>query len=134
RFFGDVIEIEEVRNSSVLLVHGRLDNPALVADIVNRVADLGADTARRVSQQEAVQARNDIKLQLDEAKARLDGATAKLDDARRGAQLEQGGALLDLLINVEAEKARLARAEQELKARPRVDTVTRSIDGDPAMM
>jgi len=145
RFFGDVIEIEEVRNSSVLLVHGRLDNPALVADIVNRVADLGADTARRVSQQEAVQARNDIKLQLDEAKARLDGATAKLDDARRGAQLElvkkdvdaeleQRGALLDLLINVEAEKARLARAEQELKARPRVDTVTRSIDGDPAMM
>ena len=145
RFFGDVIEIEEVRNSSVLLVHGRLDNPVLVADIVNRVADLGADTARRVSQQEAVQARNDIKLQLDEAKTRLDGATAKLDDARRSAQLElvkkdvdaeleQRGALLDLLINVEAEKARLARAEQELKARPRVDTVTRSIDGDPAMM
>ena len=125
RFFGNVIEIEEVRNSSVLLVHGRLGNPTLVADVVNRVAELGAGTARRVSQQEAVQARNDIKLQLDEAKTRLDAATARLDAARSRAQLElvrkdviadleQRGALLDLLINVEVERARLARAEQEL--------------------
>lgn len=145
RFFGDVVEIEEVRNSSVLLLRGRLGNPTLVADVVNRVAELGADTARRVSQQEAVQARNDIKLQLDEAKTRLDAAAAKLDEARTRAQLElvkkdvdaeleQRGALLDLLINVEAEKARLARAEQELKARPRLDTTTRSIDGNAAMM
>jgi uncharacterized protein involved in exopolysaccharide biosynthesis len=86
KFFSDVVEIEEVRNSSVLLVHGRISDPNLVASIVNRVADLGAATARRVSQQEAVQARNDIKLQLDEAKTRLDVATGKLDEARKGAQ------------------------------------------------
>ena len=145
KFFGDVVEIEEVRNSSVILVHGRISDPNLVASIVNRVADLGAATARRVSQQEAVQARNDIKLQLDEAKTRLDIATARLDEARKGAQLdllrkdvdaelEQRGALLDLKINIEAEKARLARAEQELKSRQPLDTVKRSIDGDSAMM
>jgi uncharacterized protein involved in exopolysaccharide biosynthesis len=145
KFFGDVVEIEEVRNSSVLLVHGRLSDSTLVADVVNRVADLGAATARRVSQQEAIQARNDIKLQLDEAKTRLEAATAKLDAARRGAQLElvrkdvdaeleQRGALLDLQINIEAEKARLVKAEQELAARQRLDTVRRSIDADPALM
>ena len=145
RFFGEVVEIEEVRNSSVLLVHGQLSDAALVADIVNRVADLGAATARRVSQQEAVQARNDIKLQLDDAKTRLEIATAKLDAARKGAQLElvrkdvdaeleQRGALLDLQINIEAEKARLGKAEQELAARQPLDTVRRSIDADPALM
>jgi uncharacterized protein involved in exopolysaccharide biosynthesis len=145
RFFSDVVEIEEVRNSSVLLVHGRLSDPTLVADIVNRVANLGTATARRVSQQEAVQARNDIKLQLDEAKARLDVATAKLDGARKAAQLElikkdvdaeleQRGSLLDLQINIEAEKARLAKAVQELGSRTRIETVTRSIDASPAMM
>ena len=145
RFFGEVVEIEEVRNSSVILVHGRLRDSNLVASIVNRVADLGAATARRVSQQEAAQARDDIKLQLDEARMRLDLVTAKLDEARKGAQLdllrkdveaelEQRGALLDLQINIEAEKARLAKAETELKSRPRLDTVNRSIDGNPAMM
>jgi uncharacterized protein involved in exopolysaccharide biosynthesis len=144
-FFGGVVVIEEVRNSAVLLVHGRLSDPTLVALIVNRVAELGSETARRLSQQEAVQARDDIKLQLDEAKGRLDAASAKLDAARTGAQLElvqrdvdaqleQRGGLLDLQINIETEKARLAKAEQELKARSRVDTVTRSIDGDAAMM
>jgi hypothetical protein len=50
------------------------------------------------------------------------------------AELEQRGALLDLQINIESEKARLAKAETELKARPRIDTVKRSIDGNPAMM
>jgi len=145
KFFDDVVEIEEVRNSSVLLVHGRLRDPVLVAEIVNRVADLGTLTARRVSQQEALQARDDIKLQLDEAKMRFEQATAKLDDARKAAQLEllrkdvdaeleQRGALLDLRINIEAEKARLARAERELAGRQRVDTVRRTIDNDPALM
>ena len=144
KFFGEVVEIEEVRNSSVILIHGRFSDPVLVADIVNKVADLGADTARRVSQREAVQARNDIKLQLDEAKTRFDTASANLDRARATAQLElsrsdveseleQRSALLDLLINIEAEKARLAKAETELAKRPRVDTVMRSIESDPAM-
>jgi uncharacterized protein involved in exopolysaccharide biosynthesis len=145
KFFGDVVEIEEVRNSSVLLVHGRLSDPELVATVVNLVADLGAATARRVSQQEAAQARDDIKLQLDEAKTRLDTVTAKLDASRTGAQLElvkkdveaqleQRGALLDLQINIEAEKARLSKAEQELASRQRIETVRRTIDTDPAFM
>ena len=144
-FFGTVVTVDEVRNSSVLLVRGRLNDPTLVADVVNRVADLGAETARRVSQQEALQARNDIKLQLDEAKTRLDAATVRLDNARTASQLElvkkdvesaleQRGALLDLQINIEAEKARLTRAEQELSKRNRVETVRRSIDGDLALM
>lgn len=144
-FFGRVVEIEEVRNSSVLVVRGRLSDPVLVADVVNRVANLGAETARRVSQQEALQARDDIKLQLDEAKSRLDAASKKLDDARTASQLEiverdvesaleQRGALLDLEINIETQKARLAKAEQELGKRQRLDTVVRSIDSDPALM
>jgi len=144
RFFADVIEIEEVRNSAVILVHGRLPDPVAVADVVNRVAELGAETARRVSQQEAVQARNDIKLQVDEAKSRLDTASARLDAARSSAQLElarkdvdsaldQRGALLELLIKIQAEKARLATAERELAKRQRVDTVRRSIT-DPTLM
>jgi len=145
RFFSDVVEIEEVRNSSVILVHGRASDPGLVSQIVNRVAELGAETARLVSQQEALQARNDIKLQLDEAKARLDAAVQRLDAARTQAQLElvredvdaalhQRGSLLTLQIDIETERARLARAEQELAKRHPLDTVRRTIDADPALM
>ena len=130
---------------SVLVVRGRLTDPDLVAAVVNRVADLGTETARHVSQQEALQARNDIKLQLDEAKTRLDAATARLDQRRTTSQLElvqrdvdsaldQRGSLLDLQIKIEAEKARLNQAEQELSSRPRLDTVVRSIDADPALL
>jgi uncharacterized protein involved in exopolysaccharide biosynthesis len=50
------------------------------------------------------------------------------------AMLGQRGELLGLLIQIESEKARLTKAEQELASRTRIDTVKRSIDTDPAMM
>lgn len=144
-FFSDAVDIQEVRNSSVLLVRGRLEDPALVADMVNRVADLGAETARQVSRQEALQAQQDLKLQLDEAKQRLDAASKRLVDTRTASQLElvqrdvdaaldQRRNLLSLQMNIETEKGRLAQAKKELDGRPRVDVVKRSIDRDPALL
>jgi uncharacterized protein involved in exopolysaccharide biosynthesis len=81
-FFADVVQVEEVRNSSVLLLRGRLGDPTKIADVVNRVAELATETARQVSQQEALQARNDIKVQLDESKARFDGLDKQLATSR----------------------------------------------------
>jgi uncharacterized protein involved in exopolysaccharide biosynthesis len=144
-FFTDVVDIEEVRNSSVLLVRGRLEDASLVADMVNRVADLGTETAKRVSQQEARQAQQDLQVQLDEAKRRLDAAIKHLDETRTAVQLEllqrdvdaaleQRRNLLTLQMNIESEKARLAKAEQELASRQRLDVVKRSIDRDPALL
>jgi uncharacterized protein involved in exopolysaccharide biosynthesis len=145
RFFGNIVDVEEVRASSVIMLRGRLDNPALIAKVVNRVAELGVASARRVSQQEALQARDDIKLQFDEAKSRFDTATANLQATRSASQLElvkkdveaalvQRGALLELLIATETEKARLAKAEEELAKRNRIETVTRSLDSDPSLL
>ena len=144
-FFTDAVAIQEVRNSFVLLVRGRLEDAKLVADMVNRVADIAADTARRVSQDEALQAQKDLKLQLDEAKQRLDGASKRLVETRTASQLElvqrdvdaaleQRRNLLTLQISIETERGRLARAEKELAGRSRVDLVKRSIDRDPALL
>ena len=144
-FFGSVVTIEEIRNSTVFLLAARLDDPDLAARVVNRVAEMAVAVSKRVSFDEAARSRDDIGLQMDEAQKRLDETEAALRTFREKSQIEllrkdvdsalnERGELLSLLIGIEAEKAKLTKAEQELAARTRIDTVRRTIDSDPALM
>jgi uncharacterized protein involved in exopolysaccharide biosynthesis len=98
-FFDGVVEIEEVRNSSVLLLRGRLADAKKVADVVNRLAEVATETARQVSQQEALQARDDIKLQLNESKTRFETLDKQLAASRTE------------LVVLERQKAQLATGQ-----------------------
>ena len=142
-FFNDVVEVAEVRSSSVMTITGRLRDPQLVARVVNRVVEVGVETARRVNQQEAKQTETDIKVQRDEAKIRLDQAIKNLQTNRVASQLElvksdvaselkERSNLLNLDIMIESERSKLARLESELNKRKQLIDVRRSIDSDPA--
>src|SRR5262249_40565510 len=137
--------VEEVRNSTVLLVRARLGDPAMAARVANRVAETAVEIGRRVSQQEALQSQDDIKLQLEAARKRMEQSDAALSKFRNESQVEllrkdvdsmlkKRETLLPLLVDIESEKAKLAKAKQELAVRQRIDTVTRSIDSDPALL
>ena len=144
-FFTGWVTIEEVRNTPVFRLSALLYDPKLAADVVNSVARHAVETSRRISQQEAARSRDDLRLQRDEAKTRMDETVEKLRKFREESQLEllrkdvdamlaERGGLLSLLIQIETQKARLDKAEQELSSRQRVETVKRSIDSDAAMM
>jgi uncharacterized protein involved in exopolysaccharide biosynthesis len=145
QFFDSMVSVEQVRNSTVFLVRTAFDDPDLAARIGNRVAENAIEMSRRVSQQEALRSRDDLLQQRDEAKTRLDDAVEALRKFRETSQIElvqkdvdamlgQRGELLGLLIQIESEKAKLAKAEQELTTRQRIGTVKRSIESDPAML
>jgi uncharacterized protein involved in exopolysaccharide biosynthesis len=144
-FFETAVTVEEVRASTIILVKGTLSDPVLVTRVVNRVAELGVEAARLGSQSEALQARNDIEVQLKDSRTRMELAEAGLQKFREASQVEvlrkdvdsalyQRSGLLDLAIDIEADKSRLAKAEQELAARQKLDTVKRSIDSDPLLL
>jgi uncharacterized protein involved in exopolysaccharide biosynthesis len=144
-FFNDLVTVEEVRNSPVVALKVALDDPVLAARTANLVAERAVELSRQVSQQEAVRSRDDLKQQRDDAKTRMEQAAENLRKFREGSQIElvrkdvssrldERGELLGLLIQIESEKAKLAKAEQELAGRQRINTVKRSIDTDPALM
>jgi uncharacterized protein involved in exopolysaccharide biosynthesis len=144
-FFGSVVSVDEVKNSTILVVRGRLSNPALVARMVNRIAELGSDAVRDMNRKEAEQVRDDIKLQLDESRKRMELAEQRLKDARQksevellkkdiDAQLLERSGLLKLQMDLEKERGQLAKAEEELAARKKVDVVNRTIDSEPALV
>jgi uncharacterized protein involved in exopolysaccharide biosynthesis len=145
QFLEGCVTIENVRDTNVVTITVRLPDPALAAKVANRYADLAKQLAQRLSQEEAVRARDDIKTQVDLSLSRLQAAEMRLEIFKKTAQVEllrkdvdaalgQRGGLLQLLVDIQMEKARLARAEQELSSRNRIGTITRTIDGDPALM
>jgi uncharacterized protein involved in exopolysaccharide biosynthesis len=130
--------------TTLIDVRVRLDAPQLAAQVANKVAERAVAASRQLSQDEGGGARDQLKAQLDETRQRYEGLSAKLETFRRSAQIEslrkdveamlkERGDLLGISLELEAEKAKLARAEKELAARPKVNTVSRSIDRDPAL-
>jgi uncharacterized protein involved in exopolysaccharide biosynthesis len=143
-FLTGHLAVEEVRNSSLITLHVDLPDPAQAAAVANRISDLAVDGARRLSQNEAVQARDDIQVEVEQARKQMDEAAMRLQTFRNTAQIEltredvnamlfERGRLPDLIVEIEAERARLARAEADLASRQRVDSFTRTIDTDAAL-
>jgi uncharacterized protein involved in exopolysaccharide biosynthesis len=144
-FLGEALSVQEVRNSTVMRVSVRLQDPQVAAKAANRIAALAVEGAKRTSRNEAVVARDDIEVEVRDARKRLDEALAALEQYQQKAQVEllkaevdslvdERGMLVDLDSRIAEARGRVARAEQDLSSRTRVDVLTRSIDKDPALV
>ena len=143
-FLSGIITVEELRGTNLIRLVARFGDAQLATKIAQRVAEHAVTLVRSVNADEATQARDIIREQLDRVKARFDQTNAKLLAYRQLAQvealkkdtdtvLEQRGEVLELVVQIEAEKAKLARWEQELAKRKRVDILQRTIDSDPVL-
>lgn len=144
-FLDRVFTVSEVRNTNLLTASAALPDAQLASDVVNDMASAAVELSHKLSQQEAVRARDIIGIHVKELNDRLAAAQARLLDFQRRHKvdllrgdveslLEQRKELAGLLVKLAAERGRLESAERELKARARTTSVTKSIDSDPAMM
>ena len=145
RFLERVLSLEEVRNSNLIRVHVTLQNPAAAAKVANRVSDLAVEGALKLSQSEAVQARDYLRAEVDESRKHMESAAAGLQNFKTSAQveltredvksmLEQRGRLLPLVADIEEARGRVARGEAELAGRTRIESLVKSIDSDPTAL
>jgi uncharacterized protein involved in exopolysaccharide biosynthesis len=143
-FLAGVLSLEEVRGTNLIRLTVRYPDPVLAATIARRVAEVGISVANKVNTDEAGQARDIIKEQVDLAMLRYDRADKAVRSFKDTAQIEalkkdvEGtlairGTLLELLVKVEAERARLTRIDQELAKRTRVDTLKKTVDDGPIL-
>lgn len=155
--FLDAITVAEVRGTNLITVRIALPDASLAATVANHVADHTIQTARRVSAGEASYARDLVKEQLDQARQRLDEVQRELKEFRQKSRLEivrkeievrlgLGGpavfmddpsrarGLLDAVLKMASERAKLASAERELAARrpSPADTVSQGLEAAAA--
>jgi uncharacterized protein involved in exopolysaccharide biosynthesis len=134
-----------VRNTNLLTASVVLRDAQLASDVVNDLATAAVELSHKLSQQEAVRARDIIGVHLKELNDRLQTAEKQLLEFQRSHQvellrgevdtlLEQRREVSSLLVRLASERGRLASAEQELKSRSPTTSVTKSIETDPAMM
>jgi uncharacterized protein involved in exopolysaccharide biosynthesis len=144
-FLAEHTTVRIVPDTSIIAISVRLSEPTRAAAAANRFAKAAVELAQRLSQEETVTARDMIKTQLDQSRTRLEQAVAQLENFRKKAQIDllrkdvdallgQRGGLVALLVDIQAEKARLAEAEALFAKRERIETLKRSIDTDPAAM
>jgi polysaccharide biosynthesis transport protein len=144
-FIRNSLSVETLRDTNVIVVKVRLRDAQLAAKVANRLAALAVDLSQRLNQEEILRARDTIQTQVDHSRQRLDSLQAGLEAYRKKVQIElleqdveavlgERNGLLRLMVDIQAEKARLQAAEEQLAKRSRVETVTRSIAGSPAMM
>lgn len=143
-FLAGSLSVEEVRNAQLLRLHVTLRDAALAAAVVNRVAALAIENAHRLRQSEIQQARGELETEVARARQEYEQAASQLEQFKNTAQveltredvkamLEERGGLLDLLVDLEATRARVQRGETELAARQRVESLTKTIDSDPTL-
>jgi uncharacterized protein involved in exopolysaccharide biosynthesis len=144
QFLEDVVSVEEIRGTNLLRITVTLTNGALASDVANQIAAHTIELVRTANANEAIQARDMFKALVDVARLRLNETdrslrvfqqSAQIDAVRKDvdAQLTERGKLLELNIRIAAERGKLARLEEELKAHPPVRSTRKTIDSDPVL-
>jgi uncharacterized protein involved in exopolysaccharide biosynthesis len=143
-FLAYAFSIEEIRGTNLLKLRVRLPNPELAAKALNTLADAAVATARRLSQAEAVLARDQLGVHLQEAQQRLNEteahlretmATSQLDLARADVEelLRQRMELRWIELDIQSARAKASAAETELARRQPRSTIKRSLFNAPAL-
>jgi uncharacterized protein involved in exopolysaccharide biosynthesis len=142
-FLERAAQLDEVRNTTILRLSVRLQDPALSANVANAFADSAVAYTKSISESEGVRARDMMKAELDRAAARLKQASDALGAFNRSSQLELAAADVDALVEqrrsipalvaqAEGRRAGAAQAERELADRAKLDVTTRTVLEDPA--
>jgi uncharacterized protein involved in exopolysaccharide biosynthesis len=143
-FMSNVLNLEEVRNTSLIRIHARLRDPKVAAALADFVATRAIALNDEINRQQTTDFRGQLKGMLDDATARMKEGerlllefrtSAHVDVTKKDADaaLDQRGQLLALTVDIEAEKARLARAEVEIKSQQPYLAAPRQVEAEAAL-
>jgi uncharacterized protein involved in exopolysaccharide biosynthesis len=143
-FRSVTLVLEEVRNTNLIRVHARLPNPETAAKLADFVARRGIALSEGITDQQTTDFRAQLKGMLGEATTRMKDAeqqllkfrgSAQIDATRKDADaaLNQRGQLLALTVDIEAEKARNARAKKEIQGQQPYLQAPRRVDAEAAL-
>lgn len=143
-FLDRALTVEEIRGTNIVRVKVTLPDPKMAAEASHRLAQKAILLTQQVSQQEGVSIQDQLKHHLNDAQDRLQKAQQELVAYKQHAQvdlikedtdamLKERGDLLQLVVDIEAERARLAAAEQEIKRQQPVLSVARNPSAEDAL-
>lgn len=143
-FIRNVLHIDEIRGTNFVRVGVRLGDPNVAAAASRGVAERAVVLARNLSEQTGSSRRDQLKNHVDAASNRLQEAEQRLLAYRSQAQVEllqndadaalgQRRDLSRLVVDIEAERARIKAAESEIAGQPRLLSSPRAVAAEEAL-
>lgn len=143
-FVERALEVEEIRGTNIVRVKVTLADPRMAAEASRRLATKAILLMQQITEQEGTSIQEQLKNHLSDARDRLQKAEQDLLTYKQHAQVElikgdtdamlkERGDLLQLVVDIEAERARLAAAEQEIKRAQPVLAVARIPGAEEAL-
>ena len=138
------LDVAQLEGTDFVEVRVTLGDAASAARMANALGEQAFKAVREVTDGEVAGLERQLKPVVTEAEQRFQQAELALDQFRRTAQVElvkkdvdtlltQRGDLAKLQVEIDAERARLARAERERAARSELDTLSQTIMDSPAL-
>jgi len=142
RFLDENVNVEVIRDSPIIRVTVRLKDRDLLVKVARRYAERVVTTAQRLNVEGIDDMTRRIKDQRDSAVDRLNAISRELQEYRRRTQLEvlendvnailaRRPDALDLIVQIQGERARVRQTEAELARQPEVRPVPRATDDAP---
>ena len=140
-FIDDALEVQIVPATNLLKVSVVLSDPTKARLAANAIAQKAVVLSHQLDRNGAITSRDVLKKQMDEAALRLDAAQARVLEFQAAthidlleediqSKLKDRDAIARLEIELQGEKARLTRIEEELSRQPKMLEATRaSTDG-----
>ena len=144
RFLERALTVEEIRGTNIVKVKVTLGDPKLAAEASRRLAQKAILLAQQITQQDGASVQEQLKRYLAEATQRMQQAERDLLEYKQRAQIElvqedtlaqlkKRSDLLQLVIDIEKERARLSAAETEIKRQQPLLTSPRSPAAEDAL-
>ncbi len=138
RFLAAHLVAEPIVRTSFVEVRVTLPDADLARRAVDEIVARAVEQSRQINQAEGGGMEARLRQVAEEGERRFAAAEAALKAFRTRAQIEllrkdvdaslgQRGAFLQVLVDISAERGRLARAEAEVSQRPELDTTVESI-------
>lgn len=144
KFLEEALVVEEVRGTNIVRIRVTLYDPQTAAEAARRLASKAIVLTQSISQQDGASIQEQMKGHLADAERRRSNAEKELLAYKQGAQvdlmkedadaqLRERGDLLRLVIDIEAEQARLAAALKEIAGQKPLLTVSRMPAAEEAL-
>ena len=142
RFLESHVTVDVIRDSTIIVVNVRLKDPAVLVKLATRYGEKVVDSAQRLNTEGIDYTAERIREQRDSTLKNLQAADARLREFQRTARLEllrddvdtmlaRRPEALDLLVQIQGERARLRQAEADLGKEERVRSVRSGVESVP---
>src|SRR5262245_52221260 len=144
-FLETALNVEQLKDTNIVKVKVQLTDPTLAAESSRRLAAKAVRLTQEVNQQEGASIQDQLKTHLEGAQTRLQSAEKNLLDYKQtaqvdaikvdtDAQLRERGELIQLMVDIEADRARLSAAETEQKRQQPMLAVPRNAKAEEALL